>query len=274
MRLIRAATLTALLSGLMVGWHLLPASAALVLVCDRDYDPVSDSEVTTNCRYVDSESAEPRSRSSVPMMWIREGVLSAGIGYTGPCKLVPLASALPANHYRVSAEDCGFEARPSREDVERMVHSLSASLRVPDPTISIGPDPSVNEWNMAVVGHPLWLWTDTPRTASSTNSGGGMTITIQAELKSLTFAMGDGKTVTCTTWTPYGPTVPAGAPSPTCGHTYTKPSLPRGNYTIDATADWTARWSAMGYSGTLPLRSTSTRSVPVGELQAVVIRQR
>ncbi len=212
---------------------------------------------------------------STPMMWIRFGVYSAGDGFVSEtCRLWPVDQPLPANHARATGEECGVEsARPSREDVERMVHSLAASLKVPTPTVQMGPEPSVNVWNMSVVGLPIWLWTDAPRDATSSNTGGGMRIDITAHLDRLTFDMGDGQQVACTRWTPYTP-AHAGEPSPTCGHVYAKPSSPRGEYTITATASWTAQWSAMGHSGTLPLRSTASRSVPVGELQAVVVRDR
>lgn len=258
------------------------ARAAGRVVCDKYYDKVSRSWVEFNCRWVEDRKSDdgdggngPSVPRGTPMMWIRFGVYSAGDGYVGEnCRLWPMGEALPPNHNRVTAEDCGIEgSEPSRADVERMVHNLSASLKVPAPTIQLGPEPSVNEWNMSVVGLPIWLWTDTPRSASSTNSGSGMTININATLDKLSFDMGDGKTVTCNTWTPYTSAL-AGDPSPTCGHTYSRPSLPKGEYTINATATWTAQWSAMGYTGTLPLRSTATRQLPVGELQAVVVRNR
>lgn len=264
-----------------------PAAAALVRVCDQEVDKATGQVVDVNCRWVDDGTGGGEGEGGgggggnptykgPPMMWIRFGVYSAGIGAVGEaCRLWPVDEPVPLDHYRTTATECGIEGAPppSRADVERMVHSLSASLRVPDPVISLGPEPSVNEWNMSVVGLPIWLWTETPRTASSTNSGSGMTININATLDKLTFDMGDGKQVTCSRWTPYTQ-ANAGDPSPTCGHVYGKPSLPKGEYTITATATWTAQWSAMGYSGTLPLRSSATRSIPVGELQAVVVRSR
>lgn len=245
-------------------------------VCNEVYDPFTQ-KLEVKCRSVDEDGGGTGSGySSPPMMWIRQGVFSGGErDVSDMCQLVPVSQGVPANFVRTSASECNLEggSRPSREDVERWVRSLSGSLRVPAPTIQLGPEPSVNEWNMSVVGLPIWLWTDAPRNTSSSTEGEGMRIDISAKLNQLTFTMGDGKQVTCTAWTPYTP-AKAGEESPTCGHTYQKPSLPKGEYTITATANWTAQWSAMGYSGTLPLRSTATRSLPVGELQAVVIRER
>ena len=85
--------------------------------------------------------------------------------------------------------------------------------------------------------------------------------------------MGDGSIVQCTTMTPYSDSVVAGAPSPTCGYTYEVASLPKGNYAVSATAHWAVDWSALGYSGTIPMDITDTTELPVGELQAVVVRR-
>lgn len=107
------------------------------------------------------------------MMWIRQVNYGPFQESQGECRLWRMDQPLPIEHVRVSAADCGIEGspKPSRESVEQMVHSLSASLKVPAPTIQLGPEPSVNEWNMPVVGLPIWLWTDTPRSASSTTAG-------------------------------------------------------------------------------------------------------
>lgn len=274
-RLLLAAVMTAALL-------VVPSEAGAVIVCDEYYDDTLKRTIKVNCRDLppaddDADNGSENKKNNKPrepMMWIRFGVYSAGEGFVGACQLVPVAGGVPSGYTRVTADDCGFEteARPSRDDVEAMVRSLQATLQVPTPTIKLGPDPSDNEWDMAVVGHPVWLWTDAPRTASSVNTGEGMTIAIKATLGVLSLDMGDGTTVSCTQWTPYDASVPAGTPSPTCGHTYEKASLPQGSYTVSATATWTAEWSAMGYTGTLPLRSTASREVPVGELQAVVVR--
>ena len=82
-----------------------------------------------------------------------------------------------------------------------------------------------------------------------------------------------GTTLTCTTATPYPLPRPAtlGQPSPDCGHTYTRASLPKGTYTITATAHWQVHWAGLGHTGTLPTTTTATRTLGVGELQAVVV---
>ena len=171
-----------------------------------------------------------------------------------------------------SAAPTASAAAPTRAEVETLVRSLVARLEVPVPTPSVGPDPSVNEWNMAVVGYPLWLWTDTPASMDSSVSGYGITITMNARRVSTTFDMGDGNKVTCARMTAYPRSVKPATPSPTCGYVYSWPSLPKGNYTVTATSRWEVDWSAVGFSGTLPLSASASRELPVGELHAVVVR--
>ncbi len=162
---------------------------------------------------------------------------------------------------------------PTRADAETIARTLISRLQLPTPTIQIGPDPSLNKWNMAIVGVPYWIWTDTPTTLTTQVTGYGITITLNATRTHLTIAPGDGTTLTCTTTTPYPPTTPVGAASPTCGHTYTWPSrtqaAPQGTYPLTITAHWNIHWTALGYTGDLPLTTTDTRNLPVTELHAL-----
>lgn len=161
---------------------------------------------------------------------------------------------------------------PTRAEIEQTVREVVLELQLPTHAPRIGPDPSANEWGMAVVGHPLWLWTDAARTLSTSRDRYGMMFDLSARLQRVDFAMGDGRTVRCATTTPYRAGVRPGTPSPTCGHVYDTASLPAGSYTVTATSHWTVAWSGMGLSGTLPASLTASRAVPVGELQAVVTR--
>ena len=162
--------------------------------------------------------------------------------------------------------------RPSRGQVQTLVKTVIAKMQVPKPTIQVGPDPSVNEWKMAVVGYPLWLWTSEAPTQSTTTTEAGITLTLNATRTAVTFDMGDGSTpLTCATATPYRK--PASMdhpePSPDCGYVYQRPSLPSSSYTVTASAQWSVAWTGAGYSGTLPLQLTTQRPLPVGELQSV-----
>lgn len=157
-----------------------------------------------------------------------------------------------------------------RDDVERYVRQLIVQLQLPKPTPQFGPDPSVNEWKMAAVGYPIWLWTEGPTTVTSTESGFGYTFTLRAVYQSTTFDMGDGHTKRCTRTTPYRMSTKPGAASPTCGYTYLKAAR-NGSYTVTATTHWDVHWSVAGLSGTLPGTHSDSRDLPVGELQAIVV---
>lgn len=193
-----------------------------------------------------------------------------GVKYVcpSPRDLAAVAAAAPG----VGAAPAGAApAPPTFAETEAMVTRVLVQLEVPRPAIRIGPDPSVNEWNMAVVGYPLWLWTDEPAARAASVSAFGYTFDLSATRDSVTYDLGDGSApVTCTATTPYpGGAAVVGVPSPTCGHTYVRPSLPAGTYLVRATARWTVSWSALGHSGTLPMPLTAMRRVPVGELQSI-----
>ncbi|MFV0452120.1 MAG: hypothetical protein ACK5LS_07735, partial [Propioniciclava sp.] len=162
----------------------------------------------------------------------------------------------------------------SRQHAEAVAREAVLTLAVPDPEIMVGPDPSVNKWNMAVVGFPLWVWTESDDTVSASVTEQGITIELTAVRDKIVFDFGDGTTTTCREMTAYSRTragYELGDPSPTCGHMYEYPSLPDGDYTVTATASWTVQWSALGFSGTLTGESVATRDIPVGELQAILV---
>ena len=180
-----------------------------------------------------------------------------------------------------ASEECRIPpADPARPDVvvpplaavTALAREVVLSLQLPDAGPRIGPDPHANEWDAAMVGFPLWLWTDGPRALTTTRDAYGVTFTLEARHVATQFAMGDGHSLTCATTQAYPATTTPGTPSPVCGHVYEVASLPRGTYTVTATTVWDVRWSALGYSGTLPARMTASRDLRVGELQAVVVR--
>lgn len=145
-----------------------------------------------------------------------------------------------------------------------------ASLHIPNPHISIGPDPSINKWNMAFIGYPLWLWTEGPGRFTTTASVRGHSVVLTANRSSVQFGMGDGTVVTCSSTTPWNRSVTAQMHSPTCGHVYEEPSSPAA-YRIRAVETWQVTWTALGQSGTMLVTVGSSRSVRVGELTAVIV---
>lgn len=134
----------------------------------------------------------------------------------------------------------------------------------------IGPDPSINRWKIAAVGYPMWLWAEgnlDPRPVSKTVQG--LTVSLDASLRSMTYDLGDGSTLRCGKGTPWSRGAGAGVPSPTCGYAYQKASLPEGPYTITATTSWRVAWTAGGESGVIDFKQTATTQIPVGELQVL-----
>jgi hypothetical protein len=167
------------------------------------------------------------------------------------------------------------KSTPSRAvlalNLSGVARTLITRIRIPDPKPLVGPDPSANEWKMAAVGYPLWLWTATPTSVTDRVRAYGVTFTLRATWTSSRFDMGDGHQVTCTRTVRYSPGVKPTSASPACGYTYLKASLPRGAYTVTATTNWRITWSALGSSGTMPASFTGSRRLPVGELDALVV---
>jgi len=156
-------------------------------------------------------------------------------------------------------------------DLDAIARTLLTRIQLPDPTPQIGPDPKLNEWKMVAVGYPLWLWTAGPHTVTDRVHAYGVTFTLRATWVSSRFDMGDGHSVTCTSSRPFTKDVKPGTPSPACGYTYPKASLPKDNYTVTATTNWRIAWSALGMHGSMPGSFTGTRQLPVGELNALVV---
>ena len=147
-----------------------------------------------------------------------------------------------------------------------------ARLLLPTIAPGIGPSPKLNPWNMAAVGYPLWLWADGPtRVGPISDSVGGLSVSLEAEVSSLTFRMGDGHMVNCPgTGHPWTTAVEPGAKSPNCGYSYAKPSLPDDSYTVAAITNWAVTWTSNGQSGVINVPVVDTTELPVGELQVLV----
>ena len=161
---------------------------------------------------------------------------------------------------------------PPPPDMGQLAREVVVRLRLPDPTPLIGPDPSVNEWGMAAVGYPLWLWTVGPDDVSATVVAFGYTFTLAAHRVSTTFVMGDGGSVTCTVTTPFSEGVTPGVASPSCGYVYRIPSRPGPDYLVSATTNWVVSWSALGQSGVIPATYAGSRTLSVGELYSLVTK--
>lgn len=155
---------------------------------------------------------------------------------------------------------------------EQVAYMAFARLKLTPPRPRIGPAPSRNRWDMAAVGYPLWLWGEgNAHPAPASDSIGGLFVSLDAHVSRIVFNMGDGTRVTCQgvgqKWTK---AVAPGQKSPTCGHVYTEPSLPKGEYTVTATTYWSVAWNVTGVTGVIPFVQSATTTLPVGELQVLV----
>ncbi|HXH78410.1 hypothetical protein [Nocardioides sp.] len=144
--------------------------------------------------------------------------------------------------------------------------------------VRIGITPEPGDDSIGIVGMPVWMWakepdaeTVGPTTASA--STGGITVTATATLHKVTWSMGDGTKVVCTTaGTPYEPEFGMQA-SPDCGHTYGTSSAGQDDdkFTVTATSDWVVSWSGAGQTGTIRLNGlTRSARITVGEAQVLV----
>ena len=183
-------------------------------------------------------------------------------------------AALPADPNIRQASEPPDAAAPAGPAVtpEQAAYIASARIRLTAPKPMIGPPPEINEWGMAAVGYPLWLWAEgnlNPGPVS--DSVYDLSVSLDARLVSVVFDMGDGGRVTCsdvtTRWTR---AVEPGAKSPTCGYAYTRPSLPDGSYTVTAHAVWAIDWFINRTTGSIPFYQSASTEIPVGELQVLV----
>jgi hypothetical protein len=165
-----------------------------------------------------------------------------------------------------------FSGRGNQPTAGQAAAIAVARLQLPKIAPGIGPPPDINPWNMAAVGYPLWLWADGPtHIGPISDSVAGLSVSLDAEVSSLTFRMGDGHTVTCAgSGHPWTTAVQPGTESPNCGYTYARPSLPDNKYTVAAIANWAVTWTSNGQSGVINVPVVDTAVLPVGELQVLV----
>lgn len=159
-----------------------------------------------------------------------------------------------------------------REVAEMAVEQMN--LRAID--IGIAPEPGPD--SIGIVGMPVWMWAADPDSSTvgpitASASAGGITVTATAEVLRITWDMGDGTVVRCTSaGTPYKAAY-GRLTSPDCGHVYERSSStkPDSRYTVTATSDWVITWAGAGQSGTIRLNGlTRSVAIAVGEAQVLV----
>jgi hypothetical protein len=164
-------------------------------------------------------------------------------------------------------------------DAEALAEEATSQLDLPNPVIEMNPGPAVQ-----VVHVPTWFWISEdswrPISATASTETGPVTASVTATARPVraVWSTGDGTTVSCqgrgTEWT--DETLDPAAESPTCGHTYTRPSSPTeatslgsqapGHFQLKATITWQVTWAGAGTTGTAdPMTTTSAMNVQVIE---------
>src|SRR4051794_16219001 len=158
-------------------------------------------------------------------------------------------------------------------DPGQLAEEARAALKLPAPVIRTSPDSP-----RGVVNFPTWLWVDPTSWAPldvTTPELRGVSATMTATPRLVSWATGDGATVTCDgPGTPYRPGVTvAAAASPDCGHTYAASSAgqPDSRYRLAATMTWTLTWQLNGgpVNTLADLTSQGTTALRVAEYQAL-----
>jgi len=197
------------------------------------------------------------------------GGSSSSSGSAQP-KTSKAANAAPTVSCLTSPILCSRPTKRSGPTIAQIGQQAAASITLPVNSPVFGPSPSQNQWNIIPIGYPVWLWTsDTQTTLSQTVANQGLVVSVSATRVSITFNMGDGQQITCTSFTPRPLHNDPFQQSPTCGHTYLTP----GQYTITATTTWAITWAVSGQSGSFTVTDTATAPapLPVGELHAVIV---
>jgi hypothetical protein len=164
-------------------------------------------------------------------------------------------------------------------DVEALAQSVLDGMDLQPVEIGMAPTPIEQApESIGLVGAPNWLWVNNPGPATwgpitETGSQAGVTVTVTAKVKNVTWNLGDGTVVTCDSpGHPYRRSYGV-RESPSCGHTYfqTSSEQPNQAYTVTATTNWTAEWEAStGASGTLDVAPLSSSvHVRIGERQLI-----
>lgn len=160
-------------------------------------------------------------------------------------------------------------------DPESLARQAVERMRLVPPSLGMTP---LAEDAPLPVGVDAWLWIadSGPRSfgpISRSATAGSTTVRATARVVKVTWAMGDGGTVTCTdagtAWTPDS----GSGPSPTCGYRYSKAatSRPGGVFPVTATTHWSVDWAGAGRSGQLTFSMTGRGHLRVVEVQALQV---
>ncbi|TDD42246.1 ATP-binding protein [Kribbella antibiotica] len=155
-----------------------------------------------------------------------------------------------------------------------LVNQAIASMQLAPPLVKSAPGVG----QVGLVNMPVWMWV-----TKSENTWGpikrsatvpGLTVNVTAQVTSIDWTMGDGKTVRCkTAGTPYAKSMGI-KDSPDCGHRYTKTSskLKDCKYPVTATAQWEITWqSTLNDSGEINQTQAAATQLRIGEAVPVLV---
>ena len=253
----------------LVGMVSSPSALADGATCDDYHDNCEIVIVTPGAPLVDppgGQPSDPATRPRVPQCSDFSGMV-APVGAT--LADLGLDDEAHRDWIRITCLSAGERRWLWMEpgvNAEAVARTLLERLQLQPVTIGWTPK---RAGSLSIVGVPTWLWVDEPARVTwgpATISAGGVTLT--AAVSSMTWSMGNGDEVRCTTrGTEWQRGMGAG-PSPSCGYTYVR----QGSYRVTATSHWVARWSGYGRSGVIPLSLSQERTLEVGELQVILNR--
>jgi len=151
----------------------------------------------------------------------------------------------------------------ARQAVAEMnLHSITVGISLP-----------ANGQQTGLVEAPVWMWVNNPTAntfgpITKSVTVGPVTVTATGRVDHITWDMGDGSSVTCTTpGTVYDLSFGIKA-SPDCGHAYT---AAKDSYAVRATSYWVVTWAGGGQNGTIPIQLVSNPvQARVGEVQVLI----
>lgn len=195
---------------------------------------VGDSDVTLEARVPGSAGSGSAGRGSSPADAARREAARREAARIAACRAENDRRRLTPEVEPLVLCEVVFDGAAPVVDVDPEVAARAALARlpIPAPVARIGPDPNINEWKMAAVGYPLWLWVEGPDEHRVTVEEQGITLVMVARRLSTGFELGDGSVIWCAYTPAWYFEVDPGTPSPGCGYVYQEPSLPKGTYPV------------------------------------------
>lgn len=233
----------------------------------RPTPSLKTTAVSGPCTYAPDPSYKPPAGDTADQ---RAG--KQGGWYLVTCPVVALPGAPPIAP-RTTTTEAWLATLPPTPAMKPAPATLAASarkkLRLSVPVISSSPRQGLPQ----LVEMPMWNWLPKALFApvSATASVPGEAVTATAKPVSVLWDFGDGTSMTCAgAGTPFPADGDPGAPSPTCGHTYSH-SSGNGTFMIRATLIWNVTWKGGGQAGAFNgMTTTATGAVRVEQSQALV----